>query len=36
VNISLHGRPVNLLVAPTGEVLARKAQDGGKHGGGDL
>jgi hypothetical protein len=37
VNISINGRPVNVLVAPTGEVLARKVQDHGKnHGGGDL
>ena len=34
VNISLNGRPVNLLVAESGEVLARKMQDGKSHGGG--
>ena len=36
VNVSLNGRPVNLLVATSGQVLAQKVADHGKTAGGEV
>ena len=36
VNVSLNGRPVNLLVATSGQVLAQKAAEHGKAAGGEV